>query len=121
MNINWITLKVKDLAVSKSFYKNFMGMKEIRSFSPVPGKEICFMGADNEVRIELIFDTEAEIVKPGHSVSIGIEVSDYEEIYEVSKKKGIVIAEPVLMGKDMHCFFIEDPDGLRLQIIKKNG
>lgn len=118
MYVKWITLQVTDMEASKDFYEQFLGLKEQRMFSPAPGKTICFLGTDNDLEIELIYDESAKEAVHQSTVSIGICVDDYDKMYQKSKKCGIVVSEPTVMGGNLHCFFISDPDGTKLQIIK---
>lgn len=119
MNIKWITLQVADLETSRKFYGQFLGLKEQRMFSPTPGKTICFFDTENDVQVELICDISVKEITSSSSVTIGLGVNDYDEMYQKSKEQGIVFSGPVVMGGNVSCFFITDPDGTKLQIIKK--
>ncbi|MCW8966025.1 MAG: VOC family protein, partial [Candidatus Pacearchaeota archaeon] len=55
MRFGWITLNVRDMQLSLSFYKEVAGLKLKRKMNPMPGTEIAFLGfGDNETEIELI-------------------------------------------------------------------
>ena len=118
MYVKWITLQVAEMEASKNFYGQFLGLKEQRLFSPAPGKTICFLGDDNDMQIELICDDTAKGAVPHLTANIGICVDNYDEMYQKSKERGVVLAEPAVMGGNLHCFFISDPYGTRLKIIK---
>lgn len=118
MYVKWITLQVTDMESSKDFYEQFLGLKEERMFSPAPGRTICFLGPDTDMQIELICDESAKETVHRSTVSIGVCVDNYDKVYQKSKECGIVLSEPTVMGGNLHCFFITDPDGVNLQIIK---
>lgn len=118
MYVKWITLQVTEMEASKNFYGQFLGLREQRLFSPASGKTICFLGDDNGMQIELICDDTAKEAVPLSTANIGICVDNYDEMYQKSKERGVVLAEPTVMGGNLHCFFISDPDGTKLQIIK---
>lgn len=117
MKIQWITLNVKDMVRSKAFYEEFLGLPCVRSFSPGHGMQIAFFQADNGMQIELM---EAPELPYRHiqGVSIGIETTNYAELLEKAKQAGILHGEPQLLGGKLECFFILDPDGMGIQLIK---
>lgn len=119
MKINWITIKVRDLEESKEFYGNYLGLAKAREFSPGPGVSIVFFSAENGMEIELISnENEPPKCQPDNIVSIGIAYPNFDELLKEAKEKGILKSGPVIMGKDMECFFAEDPNGVSLQIIR---
>ncbi len=117
MYIQWITLHVKDMFNSRNFYEGFMGLPCTRSFSPRPGMQIAFFKAENAMEIELIEEPGVPAV-PIQGVSIGITSSKYDEILEKSRQAGFLTEEPRILGGNLECFFIKDPDGMGLQIIR---
>lgn len=118
MYMKWITLHVADLEASKRFYGQFLGLKEQKTFSPAHGRTICFFDTNSSVQMELICDKSAGKTASPSTFCMGFGVDDFDEMYHKSKECGIVLSEPVVMGGNMHCFFISDPDGMKLQIIK---
>ncbi len=99
MRVNWITLRVNNLEVSKKFYGEFLGMTLEREFELPGGMKFAFYKAENEMEIELIENgnsPEHGLENPG--ISIGTAVSNYEEILEASRAAGIVTQEPMILG-----------------------
>lgn len=119
MFIKWITIRVKDMSVSKKFYEDFLGLKVLRSFSPCAGRQITFLGMDSGGQIELICDEAAESGTACEAVSIGISVADFEGMYQKAKEYHVPHSEPEILGKGTECFFLTDPDGIKLQIIRE--
>lgn len=119
MIINWITIHVEDLAESKAFYGEFLGLKLQNEFSPTETRTLAFFAADNGMQVELVYNEGEKCEKiPAGSVSIGLTVENYDELLKRSEEKGIITAGPLVLGGNMHCFFISDPMGTGIQIIR---
>lgn len=119
MIINWITIRVNDFEKSKEFYGDFLGMKAEKEFSPNESMSIAFFISDNGVKIELIHDKNSKLESSLNSnVSIGICPSNYDEILKKSQEKDMISSGPVILGGNMECFFLNDPNGVGIQIIQ---
>ncbi len=117
MLINWITIRVRDFERSKAFYGDYLGLKPTREFAPSPDMRIAFFAADNGMQVELICDNTA----PADSttgVSIGLTTDSYAQLLDTARQNHILTAEPTLIGGHMECFFVTDPNGVGVQIIK---
>lgn len=118
MNINWITLNVMDLEKSKEFYTNYLGMNVENEFSPSETKDILFLKANNGIQVELIYDKKADSDPMNdNGVSLGISSTEYDKLLSQAKEREIIVIEPMTMG-NIECFFVHDPNGFRIQIIK---
>jgi predicted enzyme related to lactoylglutathione lyase len=119
MLINWITIRVRDLAAAKRFYGGFLNIPLLQEFSPAPTLQIAFFGFEGEAQIELLCDS-AQSLPPAtpSSVSIGIAPKNYDALLASARKEGLFKGEPAIIGGHMECFFIMDPDGTGIQIIK---
>lgn len=84
------TLKVMDLEESIKFYKEIIGLPVVSRFFAGPGVEIAFLGS-GETKIELICGG-------------GSRETD--------------IGEPMQPNSKTRFFFIEDPNGMRIQLIE---
>lgn len=119
MIINWITIKVKNFEKSKEFYRDFLGMKEEKEFSPNDSMVIAFFTADNGMKIELIYDKNSKLEAcENNNISIGVCSSNYNDLLKKARESKIITAEPVILGGHMECFFVKDPNGIGIQIIK---
>lgn len=121
MKITWVTIKVKNLEESKSFYKNFLGLKLKTEFSPMKGMTIAFLKAENGVEIELIHNKNIELERKDSNLSIGIAFNNFEEIYEKAKLDKRKISEKITMPNGMECFFVQDPNGVEIQVIREES
>lgn len=119
MMIKWITLHVRDLEASKRFYTEYLGLPLRQEFSPRPGMSIVFLGSEDETQLELILDTNLQLpALATGAVSLGIPSSRYASLLETARETGILAGEPAIMGGHLECFFVTDPDGTRIQVIK---
>ena len=120
MTINWITIKVNNLEKSKKFYRDFLEMKVEREFS-VNNMDITFFSANNGTKIELIYDKNLQVkYLSNNNISIGICSSNYDEMLHNFKQKNMIFNGPLILGDNMECFFVNDPNGVAIQIIKQN-
>lgn len=121
MDIKWITIRVNDFTKSKEFYRDYLGMKAEHEFSPNESLTIAFFEADNGMKVELIYnkDLSAE-VESGDGISLGIYSSEYDKLLQQARENNILTAEPAIIGGHMECFFVNDPNGIGIQIIKQN-
>ncbi|CEO26384.1 VOC family protein [Paraclostridium sordellii] len=119
MVINWVTIKVDNYEKSKEFYRDFLGMKPDQEFSPNESMTIAFFEADNGMKIELIHDKNLKLEFPlNNGISIGICPINYDEILQKSQEKNIITSGPLVLGGSKECFFVNDPNGVGIQIIK---
>ena len=121
MKITWVTIKVTNLQESKSFYKNFLGLKLKKEFSPMEGMTIAFLNAENGVEIELIHNKNIQLETKDSNISIGIALNNFDEIYEKAKLNSFKVSEKVKMPNGMECFFIKDPNKVEIQIIREES
>ena len=50
---------------------------------------------------------------------MGIETTKYDDLLLKSRQAGILEGEPQLLGGNLECFMITDPDGMGIQVIRK--
>lgn len=120
MNFLWTTLHVSDMDASLAFYKDVVGLKEIRRFDSPTGNFIVFLGM-GETKIELIYNPKDEACNMGESISIGFEVESLEQKMEDILSSGVSIyAGPIEPNPSIKFFYIKDPDGLKIQFCERN-
>lgn len=121
MLVQWITIRVRDFEAAKQFYGTFLGLELTQSFAPSPNMRIAFYGNPGETQIELISDDNHPLppVTP-NAVSIGIATDRYESILTAARSEALLTREPEIIGGHMECFFLTDPDGTGIQLIKPN-
>ncbi|CAM4205200.1 VOC family protein [Saccharibacillus endophyticus] len=114
-SLNWITLRVRDLETSISFYQDILGLPIQRRFES-RGKQIAMLGSESQPKIELIQGSE-QTVQPENGVSVGFEVDSLEDAMEELRHKGIPIARgPIAPNPRLSFFYVLDPDGFEIQL-----
>ena len=85
MKVKNAVVAVENLEESAKFYRDILGMEEVRRFSPRPGLTIAFFKDEGEAMIELI---EGEEGKKGLYM-IGMEIEDMDAELAKLKAKGV--------------------------------
>ncbi len=115
-------IRVLDLEASKKFYtevfdfqvtreKDYPDDKFTISYLAVPGSPF---------EIELTYNYESDPYEIGNGFShLALGVDDLDAVYEKAKESGYEMTElKSLPGSDNRYFFITDPDGYRLEVMK---
>ncbi|MCC9296160.1 VOC family protein [Clostridium sp. WLY-B-L2] len=119
MNLCWITLNVKNMEESLKFYSELLGIKVFNRFSPGPGVDIAMVGEKDKPKIELICSRNSNSEIEASGISIGFEVKSLDETMKYMKSKGIIIKRgPISPSPKVKFFFIEDPNGVEVQIVE---
>ncbi|MHA6529638.1 VOC family protein [Paenibacillus sp. BAC0078] len=115
VNLNWITLRVRDLEASLDFYHRILGLPIHRRFES-RGRQIAMLGTERQPKIELI-QGSGQILKPECGVSVGFEVESLDEAIETLTSQGILIARgPITPNPRLRYFYVLDPDGFEVQL-----
>ncbi len=110
-------LNVLDLKKSLKFYKDALGLKEVRRKNAADGSFTLVFLADGVTphTLELTW-LRARMGKydlGDNEVHLAFTVADFAAAHELHKKMGCVCFENEAMG----IYFIEDPDGYWLEIL----
>ena len=115
MKFCWCTIMVKDLEESLKFYQEIVGLEMTNRFKAGPGVEIAFLG-DGETKIELIANDSVKDAQIGQAISLGFNVESLDDMMAYVKEKGIAIhSGPFQPNPHTKFFFVEDPNGLKIQ------
>ena len=110
-------LNVLDLEKSINFYKEALGLKEVKRKEATDGSFILvFLGDETTPhRLELTWLRERK--EPydlgDNEIHLAFYVDDFEAAHELHRKMGCICYENEAMG----LYFINDPDGYWLEII----
>lgn len=114
----WTTLMVKDLDATIDFYEEVLGWAVTRRFPAGEGMEIAFM-AGGETELEFICSKGKEAIVVGPDISWGFLVESLDDMLAFVKEKGIPIhSGPFTTGAGARYFYIQDPDGMKLQFFQ---
>lgn len=118
MEFSWITLNVKDFEKSLKFYHELMGL-EISMRHSGGGMEMAMLGEKDKPKIEIITHGDGKTISC-RGISIGLRVESLEKAMEYVKKENIpIVRGPESPGPGISFFFIEDPDGVEVQILEQ--
>ena len=108
---------VLDLEKSLAFYKEALGLTEVRRHQAVDGSFILVFLGDGVTshRIELTWLKERD--QPyelgDNEIHLAFQVDDFEAAYQLHQKMNCICYENKAMG----IYFISDPDGYWLEIV----
>jgi len=124
--LNHITVNVKDLEVSKAFYKEIMGFTE-NGFVDMGDHTLTYYDLPYGVRLELI-DYETKKDAPAHEVTdtgiyrhFCLEVEGLEEFTSFCKQKNVPVTKDFGWVEKLGCnnILILDPNGVEIELIEK--
>ncbi len=119
-------VRISDIDQSLSFYRDLLGMKEVRRKESETGRfTLIFLATnDDEARareemaplLELTYNWDSEEYKGGRN--FGHLAYQVDNIYETCKKlqdAGVTINRP---PRDGHMAFIKSPDGISIELLQ---
>lgn len=109
---------VVDLEKSVSFYKEALGLKEIRRHKASDGSfELVFLGdetTNHQLELTWLRDWEKDSYNLGdNEFHLAFVVDDMEAAYNKHKEMGCICFE----NKEMGIYFINDPDNYWIEIV----
>ena len=114
----WTTLFVNDIEKSMAFYTDVLGLPLNKRYQPVEGIDIAFFG-EGETQFELIERQDVKGIEHNSFVSTGFQINDVNEFINHLNKLNIEIIEgPFSPSPQMTFFYIEDPDGYKIQLVE---
>lgn len=122
MKIAFTTITVDKLERSLEFYKNIIGLSEIRRINPQEGIQCIFLKDEEGSVIELIEDktiSNANVENREHRVSIGFNVDNLDDTIKVLEDNSIeIISGPIEVPGGVKFIFIKDPSGVSIELIE---
>ena len=113
--------RVKDLEKTVSFYKDVLGLEEIRRHTSGRGSQLVFFKAPgSEEEIELCkFDQSGPVVVGPDLTHLAFEVDDIEKFAAEAKAKGYPLSDgPHPNGRGGAIAFIDAPEGYEIELIQ---
>lgn len=108
---------VKDLDKSLTFYKDALGLQEVRRKVAQDGSFILVYLGDgvtpHSLELTWLRDWDRAYNLGDNEIHLAFHVDDYEKAYAKHKEMGCICFENPAMG----IYFISDPDGYWLEII----
>jgi len=120
-------VRVKDLEKSLDFYRNKMGLQEIRRFDNKAGRfTLVFLAASEDIEngissraplLELTYNWDAEDYTGGRNFGhLAYEVDDIYATCQDLMDQGVAINRP---PRDGYMAFIKSPDGISFELLQK--
>ncbi|MDP4152742.1 MAG: VOC family protein [Bacillota bacterium] len=110
-------LNVFDLEKSLAFYKEALGLEEIRRKTSRDGSfQLVFLGdgiTGHQLELTWLKDRKTPYNLGDNEIHLAFNVDDYDSAYKKHKEMGVICYENPTMG----IYFINDPDGYWLEII----
>jgi len=121
MTYCWTTITVTDLRKSLAFYQDIIGLSITRRMQPNPDMEIVFLG-DGETQVELIWNRVTTAVSYGKDISMGFVVDSLDGFRKLLEEKSLPVhSGPFQPNPFIKFLYIQDPDGLKVQLVENIG
>ena len=116
-------IRVMDLEKSMAFYEDALGFKEVRRKDKPEGKfTLVYLGdgqTDFTLELTYNYDTEKTYVIGDGYGHLAVEVEDLEASHEEHKAKGYDVTDLSVLDNGVKSYyFIKDPDGYKIEIIR---
>ena len=113
--------RVKDLEKTVSFYKDVLGLKELRRQTSGRGSQLVFLKApDSEEEIEICkFDESGPVVVGPDLTHLAFEVDDLEKFAREAAAKGYPLSDGPHASRSGKIAFIDAPEGYEIELIER--
>lgn len=115
--------RVHDLEKTVSFYKNVLGLEEIRRQTSGRGSQLVFFkapGSDEEIEI-CKFDESGPVIVGPDLTHLAFEVDDLEKFAKEAAAKGHALSDGPHPSGSGKIAFIDAPEGYEIELIERGG
>src|SRR6201981_521311 len=115
--------RVADLEKTVSFYKEVLGLEEIRRQTSGRGSQLVFLkapGSDEEIEI-CKFDESGPVVVGPDLTHLAFEVDDLEKFAKEAAAKGYPLSDGPHSSGTGKIAFIDAPEGYEIELIDRGG
>ena len=113
--------RVQDLEKTVAFYRDVIGLQELRRHTSGRGSQLVFLkapGSDEE--IELCKFDESGPVNVGTDIThLAFEVDDMEAFAQNAAAKGYPLSDGPHRGSDNIIAFVDAPEGYEVELIQR--
>lgn len=112
--------RVQDLEKTVSFYKDVLGLEELRRHTSGRGSQLVFLKAphsDGEIEI-CKFEESGPVVVGPDLTHLAFEVDDLEEFAKHAKAKGYSLSDGPHSTGTGKIAFIDAPEGYEIELIE---
>ena len=112
MKLNYLTIMVRDIEKSVTFYQELAKLKVIREMNPGAGRIVFLANKEDQTMLELIqFDHAEKVSIKGMVMSFEVK-ENLEKIHEKAIANGYLPSEIIENGSKPKHFRVQDPDGI---------
>lgn len=115
-------VRVTDIESSLRFYRDLLGLNEIRRTENEKGRyTLVFLAApgDDDAQIELTYNWDPEVYEGGRNFGhLAYAVDDIYAACERLQEGGVTINRPPREGR---MAFVRSPDGISIELLQKGG
>jgi lactoylglutathione lyase len=115
--------RVHDLEKTISFYKDVLGLKELRRQTSGRGSQLVFLkapGSDEEIEI-CKFDDSGPVVVGPDLTHLAFEVEDLDKLAKEAEAKGYPLSDGPHSTGTGRIAFIDAPEGYEIELIERRG
>src|SRR6058998_3231757 len=115
--------RVKDLEKTVSFYRDVLGLKELRRQKSGRGSQLVFLKAPgSEEEIEICkFDESGPVVVGPDLTHLAFEVDDLDKFAKEAAAKGYPLSDGPHSTGIGKIAFIDAPEGYEIELIDRGG
>jgi lactoylglutathione lyase len=113
--------RVHDLEKTVSFYKDVLGLREIRRQTSGRGSQLVFLkarGSDEEIEI-CKFDESGPVVVGPDLTHLAFEVDDLEKFTKEAAAKGYPLSDGPHPSGTGKIAFVDAPEGYEIELIER--
>jgi len=113
--------RVSDLEKTISFYKDVLGLEELRRHTSGRGSQLVFLkapGSDEEIEI-CKFDESGPVVVGPDLTHLAFEVDDLDEFAKNAAAKGYPLSDGPHSTGTGRIAFIDAPEGYEIELIER--
>lgn len=113
--------RVHDLEKTVSFYRDVLGLKEIRRQTSGRGSQLVFLkapGSDEEIEL-CKFDESGPVVVGPDLTHLAFEVDDLEKFAKEASAKGYPLSDGPYPSGSGKIAFIDAPEGYEIELIER--
>jgi len=113
--------RVSDLEKTISFYKDVLGLEELRRHTSGRGSQLVFLKApDSDEEIEICkFDESGPVVVGPDLTHLAFEVDDLDEFAKNAAAKGYPLSDGPHSTGTGRIAFIDAPEGYEIELIER--
>lgn len=117
-----VMVRVKDLDASMHFYRDLLGLEEIKRYDSEGGRfTLVYLAApgQHETPLELTYNWDGDTGLPSDSRHFGHLAYEVENIYETCQflqDNGVIINRP---PRDGRMAFVRSPDNVSIEFLQK--